>query len=80
MAKPKEAVKVIVISTFLEVYVNDAAKWFDDVMSIEGVRRVLLEGKVEMTVFVDPRYDSDEVATEVRDLLTREVPQVFEDD
>lgn len=78
MSKPKEAVKEIIQHSDITLFINDAAKWVDDIMSIEGVRHIFVNSKVEIAIFVDPRYDTTEVAKEVKDLITQEVLLIFQ--
>lgn len=82
MAKPKEKIKVILgIETLIEIFIDDAPDWVRDVMSIEGVRKVVIGfDKTMMTIQTDPRYDLVEVADEIENLLIQEVPQIFKDD
>lgn len=79
MAKPKQEVMVVEHPTsgLLVAYVDNAPKWVSDVMSIEGIRKVFVDGKTRLDIFIDPRYDLSELAEEVKSLLMAEVPVEF---
>ena len=82
MATKKGKVMVTVrhpdLKTF-EVYIDNPSSVTDDIMSIEGVSRIILYGHRAncLDVFIDPRYDTTEVAKEVETLLLAEVPDIF---
>lgn len=81
MAKPK--VKVLVKesgSTFLEVYCDDPRQAIQDIMSIEGILDIYYSQLGCIAVGCDPRYDRAEIAQEIKDLLTAEVPAAFMED
>ncbi len=77
MAKPKQEVLVEVFAkSSLEVWASSVN--VDEISSIEGILEV---HKRTNNAFVtcDPRYDIEEIAQEVRDLLLAEVPDVFKE-
>ena len=77
MAKPKVKIKVeIVNDTFITVWAKDAHRHIPDVESIEGVHFASSSGRL-MIIYTDPRYDVNEVAREIEQLLSAEMPEVF---
>ena len=81
MAKPKQAnlVKVIPPHT-VHVWTDDPRTRLFDIENIEGVNEVMLALHNPIYAFVDPRYDIDEVAEEIRTLLASEVPESFREE
>ncbi len=80
MAKPKMKVLVEVVRNQVEpirVWVSDAKTHLNDIASVEGITHISLYGESEVTIMIDKRYDKDEIAQELRELLTAEVPSVF---
>jgi hypothetical protein len=77
MAKPKQKYLVEVrdnISVWGDISAEELAR-------IEGVEQVLPFASLsKKSVWVDPRYDIEEVAQEIRELLAQEVPDVFRDE
>lgn len=78
MAKPKQAnlVKVLPKDTIL-VWTDDPRSMLFDIENIEGVNYVQFSLRNPIGVYVDPRYDTGEVAEEIRILLASEVPEIF---
>lgn len=82
MAKPKVSVLVqeMPAPNCLSVYCDDLQGVVADINSIEGVASVTCFAFTKfLSVVCDPRYDRAEIAQEIRDLLTSEVPEVFRD-
>lgn len=78
MAKPKRAVVIRKLSVgVLWVYCEHHAEQAAEVGAIEGISAVTIWGDM-LWVWVDPRYDLDEVAAEVEVMLTPvEIPEAF---
>lgn len=82
MAKPKKSVLVKVIGNPvepIEVWINNASLHLSDIASIEGVRNVYLDGETKVKVTIDARYNIDEIAQELRELLAAEVSDIFKE-
>lgn len=79
MAKPKVQVLVkIRTSTIMDVYTNEIKKSVSDVLSIEGVLCAdCIAGRI--STIIDPRYDIQEIADEIKILLMSDVPDIFQD-
>ena len=78
MANPKVAHSVITHKRHIEVYTDDLESSVIEIGGIGGVVVVLLLASISMiSVSVDPRYDIEEIAQEIRDLLAAEVPDIF---
>lgn len=81
MAKPKQKVLVEVTSRIIPepiaVWVDNPGEALQDILGIEGILqgRAVIGGPIRVTV--DPRYDTEEIAGEIRELLNAEVPDVF---
>ncbi len=83
MAKPKMEVLVAVIANPAEqisVWIDNAKAHLSDIASIEGVKSLRLVDAAKVRITVDMRYDKSEVAQELRELLTAEVPSIFRED
>lgn len=77
MAKPKQKYLVEVYhGTWIHVHCDNPEITKHEIEQIEGVEWVDPLNKV-LSVWVDPRYDAQEVAQEIRELLSSEVPEVF---
>lgn len=80
MAKPKQAVLVdIIFNGIVDVWTDDRKKALRDILSIEGVATAqdVSDGCISLTI--DKRYDTIEVADEIRELLSAEVPDIFKE-
>ncbi len=82
MAKPKQPIMTTVISAIagsFDIWIDDAAGYTENVMSIKGVTSVFVTSKTRLTAVADRRYDVGEVAGEVNDLLSSitTIPDVF---
>lgn len=51
----------------------------NDIASVEGVTGTYHDGETEVSVRIDKRYDVNEIAGELRELLTAEVPDIFKE-
>ncbi len=83
MAQQKDKVTVVILHQnfphFL-VWVDWAPRHTKDVENIEGVASTFILSENSMSVLVDPRYDTTEVAEEVKQLLLADVPDVFKEE
>ena len=81
MAKPKREliVKEIPDNT-IHIYCDNPEKVMAEIREIEGVNIVFLTSTLPVNVKIDPRYDLGEIAEEIRELLSAEVPAVFRED
>lgn len=80
MAKQKRKVFIDVIFSSvgtLIVYCDRPREVISEVAGIEGVRDAFVGFDGRLLVLTDPRYDVQEVITEIEELLTAEVPDVF---
>ena len=76
MAKPKKSVLAKVMSGLIvRVWANDLI--LEDVLSVEGVVKVIASCELPWWFLIDDRYDPEEVATELEELLSSKVPGVF---
>lgn len=80
MAKPK--VKILVEcddnSRHIKVYCDNPTEAVWELKNIEGIQQVIYSLSFPcISVWCDPRYDREEIAQEIRDLLTAEVPDAF---
>ncbi len=69
MAKPKKktVVRVLRLAGVIHVWADNLS--VDNLMSIEGISDVVMAPTVPWIVFVDIRYDINEVAEELIELL-----------
>lgn len=83
MAKPKVKiiVEVILDAVYpIKIFCDDPAKVSKEISEIEGVLQILLiDSKGPIRCAVEPRYDINEVAEEIKTLLLAEVPDVFKE-
>ena len=80
MAKPKTKIYIEKgTGGWYTVWVENAPNIISEVLSIEGVYEIHSEGKSNITVWIDKRYDGAEVMAEVKGLLLSEVPQAFKE-
>ncbi len=78
MAKPKQDDLVRVLpNNSIHVYTNEPEREATRIVKIEGVINVSFGTKNPISVYVDPRYDKEEVAQEIEELLVDSVPDVF---
>lgn len=77
MAKPKKKVIVEVLRFAGALHVWADNLLVDDLISIEGISDVVVTSTLPWIVFIDIRYDIDEVAEELLELLDASVPDVF---
>ncbi len=81
MAKPKVKFLVNVLpSKTIEIWVSEPEIAFLKIRVIEGVSQVNLYPDRAMHAFADPRYDIEEVAEEIRTLLSSEAPDIFREE
>lgn len=83
MAKPKTKVLVEIVLNQVEpirIWVSNAKAHLNDIASVEGVTHISLHGSSEVSVMIDKRYDKNEIAQELRELLTAEVPSIFREE
>lgn len=74
MAKPNKKILVKILKgeiIHIEVWA-DSASAFDNIRSIEGVHQATEDGS-QILVSVDPRYEVEDVAKEIEEMLTAEV-------
>jgi hypothetical protein len=79
MAKPKRhmVIEKCYATRMLVVYCDRHTEQSAEIKSIEGVNLVTI-WEDKLWVYTDPRYDLDEIATEIEDMLTPiEVPKAF---
>lgn len=83
MAKPKQAVLVNVTTNPVEpiaAWVNNSHdEAIQDILTVEGVTNCRASIGGPIRIMIDQRYDTQEVADEIRGLLSAEVPDVFKD-
>lgn len=82
MAKPKYDVIIVKspVTGVLRIYCSNHAQQASEIKSIEGVNLVSIYDDC-LSTYVDPRYDLDEVAAEIENMLTPvEIPEAFLDD
>jgi hypothetical protein len=81
MAKPKRKTLIKVLPPDnITVWTDEPAKELKLLASIEGVDHINLIGSGNpIYIKIDPRYDLKEVAAEITDLLTAEVPDIFKE-
>lgn len=82
MAKPKIKVLVEVIKNPVEpirIWIDNAKAHLSDIASVEGVSNIWHDKQNSIKIMIDKRYDVDEIAQELRELLTAEVPDIFRD-
>ena len=82
MAKPKRKIVIGVhkseVVPGMSIYIANPEDHMRDVSSVEGVLTVsLFSSRNSLMVTTDPRYDVSEIAQEIEELLTAEVPDVF---
>lgn len=80
MAKPKVdyIVKVsIAIPEMIQVWCGNLSQAAMEIGQIEGITSVSILFNERIEAMTDPRYDVNEIAQEIRDLLGAEVPQLF---
>ena len=78
MAKPKQDTLVKVSpSGAVTVWTNDPKSATFEIADIEGVSFVVGGRKNPISVYLDQRYDINEVAKEIEQLLSSEVPEAF---
>ncbi len=83
MAKPKQKVLVdIMVNLFepIRVWIDNPGDALRDISTIEGIVRCRVCTDGPIRIMVDPRYDTQEIAQEIRDLLAAEVPEVFKEE
>ena len=81
MAKPKQAHSVIVLPKGgIHVWTDDPKRAAFEIENVEGVAQALARSIGLISVYLDPRYDTDEVAEEIRILLASEVPDIFREE
>jgi hypothetical protein len=61
----------------INVWVDNPTENVYDILSIEGVTNCRIGVSGPLYIMVDPRYDVQEVADEIKTLLTASVPEVF---
>lgn len=80
MATIKQKTMVKTVATGCTVWTSFPEKAVFEIKEIEGVEQVfLINGTNPLSVYVDPRYDIQEVAQEIEVLLASEVPDVFKE-
>lgn len=80
MAKPKQSVIVKTRNgNGIDVWVDRPAKAIEAILKVEGVSLALIPNGSNIFIWIDPRYDEEEIADEIRILLSSEVPSVFMD-
>ena len=81
MAKPKVNVIVEVLpAKIIRVWVSAPERVAPEIQAIEGTARVYVYPDGVIHVSVDPRYDIEEVPSEIRVLLDSEVPDIFREE
>ncbi len=78
MAKPKKDVVTKIEGSIIYLWANDLTT--SDILSIEGIVKVLGSRELPWMIQVDARYDINELAEELEELLSAKVPGVFYDD
>jgi len=80
MAKKRCDVMVEVISEsagIINVWIDNPEAYIGDILSVAGVNSVSTIRRFPLSVEVDRRYSTAEVAAEIEHLLMAEVPSVF---
>lgn len=80
MAKPNKKVLVQVVGdpVFpIKVWVDNPTSIIDDIQSIEGIDMLSVTSRNLIYVSIDLRYEVEDIAKEIEDLLMAEVPDVF---
>lgn len=76
MAKQKKEVVIKVIhGGSIQIWANNLS--VEDVMSIEGITNVLSSKTLPWTAYADARYDAQEIAKELEELLEASIPDIF---
>ena len=78
MAKPKQATLIrAYTSNRITVWTNEVSRVIEEISEVEGINLVVSGNGSAIFLYTDPRYDVDEIADEIRLLLSSEVPSVF---
>jgi 16S rRNA G966 N2-methylase RsmD len=64
----------------IQIWIDNAKQYLSEVSEVEGVDSISLPTRNPIFVYVDPRYDKNEVANEIKILLSSNVPSVFRED
>lgn len=82
MAKPKQdnVVKVYEEVNIVHVWTDNPERMAKEIGVTEGVTRAFANSLDFIEVYVNIRYDVEEVAEEIRTLLAAEVPKVFREE
>lgn len=78
MAKPKQRVLVkIHLPCYIHVWIDEPAKKLQEIMALQGIAHVNIIGNTSpILITIDPRYNINEIASEIRDLLVTEGPNI----
>ena len=82
MAKPKTN---LIINPhhnvgLIDIWCDNPTEVLREISQIEGVVNVAyFKHGGNISAYIDPRYDIDEIAQEIKDLLSSEIPDVFKD-
>lgn len=81
MAKPNQDILVKeLVSGSIHVYVDNPEKEVEDIKAIEGVSNALIVSGPPIFVRIDPRYNQNQVAQEIREFLAGEIPDIFREE
>lgn len=83
MAKPKTnlVIKVSELSGYIDVWCIDTQSVIGEISRIEGVVKVyIMVHDGHLSVSTSPLYDVNEIAQEIKELLSSEVPDVFKEE
>ncbi len=82
MAKPKQdnVVRVYEEVNIVHVWTDDPERMAREIGVTEGVTKAFANANDFIEVYVNIRYDVEEVAEEIRILLASEVPDVFREE
>jgi len=87
MAKPKISNLVEVLnatatmgSSVLHIWCDNPGQVIAEIARLEGIDNTMLFSNGKMIrATIDPRYDAEEIAQEIRDLLAADVPEAFKE-
>ena len=78
MANRKQDVVVKLLSDKgIQLWADTASDVFKDIKDIEGVEYVQVRSIMPIFISIDPRYSAVDIAKEIKQLLSSEVPKAF---
>lgn len=76
MAKPKRDVVIRIVAGVPHVWCDKHQDYASRIQEIEGVEWVG-QDPGHLLVFLSPRYDSDDITNEIREIILGKVPDIF---